>query len=347
MHLAFLSAMRCLYPICVLVFGFVCLVPGGVADAAKGFLGADAIPVTRKIVQTPLPMSGKQLQRRLKPLLRGNLLGHNYDSLIFINRYLSHFKTKQAENVSTSAVEAYWSYRPEAVSEARGKNHGSHCFGLATELTGRLARQKISAVITPSVQWVPAEGMGDPSKPRYDHAAAMVPFQNPSDPHDRGVAILDPGLNFSSPIIVRPNRPTKTRRGGLNLTCTLDESSGAINISHSDRFHAFYHLREWRNPDPRLTRLILTKNPKPEILARNEKGQVVAALRLDLRRRQVLINVEGQKTTVSFEDRKGISKAISKSLARHLGQDVHTLLQRVTQVIDHEGTLQQLRDITR
>lgn len=331
--------------VCIVVA--VHLLGGGAAEAAKGFLGPDALPITRKVTPVPLPMSGKQLQRRLKPILAGHLEGFNYDSLIFINRYLSHFTSRQAKKKGVSAADAYWSYRPQGESEVRGKNRGSHCFGLAADLAAKLARQKITAVIAPSVQWVTAEGLSHPEKPRYDHAAALIPFQNPGDPHDRGVVLLDPGLNFATPVVLRPNRSTRVRQRGLELSCTLDESTGAIHVSHPERFHAFYHLRQWRNPDPRLARLILTKNSRPEIVARDRAGAVVAGLRLDLRGRRVLVNVEGEKVQVPFEDREGIHKAISAVLARRLGQGVQTLRQRVDQVLDHEGTLQELRNITR
>jgi hypothetical protein len=316
--------------------------PGAVHLAQSLPLGTqDLSPAARFAPISPsatVKESSASLCAYLGPLLKEQVTSFNYDSLIFVNRFLEHLEAQREKTPSLSPLEAMKTFEPSAYAEVEG-NGGSHCVGLATHLVDYLREQGLPAFV------VGAREEGSASKLEVFHAAAMVKFENPDDPKDKGYVLLEPGLNFTTPVVIKPDQPGRLDQGGQTYNYTLDDKNLWMDRVFRDGFvkKASFPLQEWQNPEI-LTRLAPMLYDRPALLARNEQGGVVEAVIPDLRQRTFELRVRDQRVIVPFDDPSRLEATVTPEFAEVLNFSREELLGRLEQISRHADELKQLLD---
>lgn len=273
-----------------------------------------------------------------EPLLKDQIVTKHYDSQIFVNRFLDH----RERQLDKSPVAAFGSFEASAGKEA-AEGGASHCVGLAIHLVDDLRKRGVQAFVAPAL--LPPE-MVPKGSPPYAHALAMVPFQNPDAPKDRGVVLLDPGLNLATPIVVRATEPTVLELGGQRWEFRLDEARGEVAVLRSTakgQEGSTFLVREWTNPDEALTRSAPATYTKLKRVVRDDDGGVLAASVIDLDKREITLMAAGQRVRVGFDDLEGLERQCSEAFTGLFGEARTSFIERIRQIVRYEDDLADLR----
>lgn len=285
-----------------------------------------------------VPEGGEALAARLAPTLRRHVATYRYDSQIFAERLLEALDVAQALAPRARVEDVLEALEPAALSEADAVG-GSHCVGLSQALVRDLETQGVRAALGATM----FPGQGDVP---YGHAFVFVPFAHPRDPRDRGVIVLEPGLNLTTPIVVRRDQPFVLELPGQRWVFTLAPGGQRVEVtreSRGDVERSTWDLAAWHNADASLTK-IAAVSPKLKLVSRDEAGDVVAATVLDLDARTLTVRVGAERATVSLDDHERLRAVLGDELALLLElPDRDTLLHRIEKIIARQDDLARAR----
>lgn len=308
------------------------------SDASRGPRITETPTFVLRPWLTQAPVGGDALAAALGPALRDHLVAYRYDSQVFAEQLIDEVRAARERDPAARVEDVLVAHLPQALGATRASG-GSHCVGLAQAIAEELRGRGLPAVIG-ATELPGAGGV------KYGHAFAFVPFRSPDDAADRGVLVLDPGLNLAEPIVVRHHQPFVLELGAQRWTFTLPRGGRHIEVVRAvggTDERSRWHLAGWQNVDASLTKVAATAD-KLKLVARDEAGEIVAATVMDLRSRELTVRVGDVRARVPFDDRARIREVIGDELAELLRfPDRHALLARVEKVLDHEAELARAR----
>lgn len=249
----------------------------------------------------------EQLVTELEVLLKKQTANRNYDRLVYINAFVL-FKAQNPQLSDEEALARFELRSAEIVEQCMG----GHCGGLS----GSLLRESdygpgaylVGSKLPATFQQAKA--------PEYCHVAAMIRFQNPETAEDNGLILLEPGFNITKPIVVKKGVTTTLKMSEEEFwDFTVDEActevvcqprpptgakAWAAKKSRDSRMT--YRTDVYLNPDESLTKPLLRIDGRPQILARDENGEVAAVIAINYAKRQIEFRIGKAKADpVKFE----------------------------------------------
>lgn len=248
----------------------------------------------------------EQLVAELEVLLKKQTANRNYDRLVYINAFIL-FKGQNPQLSDEEALARFELRSAEIVEQCMG----GHCGGLS----GSLLRESdygpgaylVGSKLPATFQQAKA--------PEYCHVAAMIRFQNPETAEDNGLILLEPGFNITKPIVVKKRETTSLKMSEEEVwdftvddACTevvcqprpLAGKPWAAKKTRDSRMT--YRTDVFLNPDESLTKPLLRIDGRPQILARDENGEVAAVIAINYAKRQIEFRIGKAKADpVKFE----------------------------------------------
>jgi hypothetical protein len=302
-----------------------------------------------------LAMGSAELLERVAPITRAHVVDHHYDTLDLFIAFAAHFRIVKLEHPQCSASEALSTFSYDSKGAAAQSEHGhSFCSGLAADLIDQLRDQGLS-----SAMLVGCEIPGNPI--RFPHAAAVVPFENPNDSNDRGVLLLDPGRNLAMPLVITPDQTASIGTGGfLNEFKLVGDSDYAVSPriemntykkkgSREPRHppHRFL-LQELKNADETLNRGLIATTAAGKLVARQEDGQVAAAIVIGLgdapENTTVTFRIGKEREDIPAQDLEAWKSSVSEEFAALFGMTQKGLIDKISAFVESLDVVRMTRD---
>ncbi|MFL6161075.1 MAG: DUF4157 domain-containing protein [Jatrophihabitantaceae bacterium] len=247
-----------------------------------------------------VPRGSGALVAELEVLLKKQTANRNYDRLIYINSFIL-FKAQNPQYTDDEALARFELRSAEIVEQCQG----GHCGGLSGSLLKEVDYGPGAYLVGSKL---PASFQQEKA-PEYCHVAAMIRFQNPETAADNGLILLEPGFNITKPIVVRKGETTSLPMGPAEVwdftvddACTEvvcqprpapDAKAWAAKKSREARMT--YRTDVFLNPDESLTKPLLRIDGRPQILARDEHGEVAAVIAINYAKRQIEFRIGKDK----------------------------------------------------
>ncbi len=281
------------------------------------------------------------LVNMLRERLIAQTVARNYDRMIYINAFLSFME----RNPGLSMDEALATFDVDSAALVVSAA-GGHCSALSCNLLRQGGLGEGAYLVASQL---PADYQQE-GAPEYCHVAAMIRFRNPEDENDQGLILLEPGFNITEPIVVRPGPGTRLDVGEEVWVFTLSEDGSEIvcqpepkdsKVKWKERKkkdkRMIYRTDRFLNPDLSLTVPLLRVDQRPQILARDEKGNVVAVIAVNYKKGVVEFRIGKQRfDPVDFADvdREGVwLGGAAEALAQLFHMSKAELIARIYQAV--------------
>ncbi|HET7863909.1 MAG TPA: hypothetical protein VFL86_05820, partial [Burkholderiaceae bacterium] len=266
----------------------------------------------------------------------------NYDRLAYINAFADYRRL----HPKLSEEEALARFEVDSAALVQ-QILGGHCGGLSGDLL-RSGDYGKGAYLVGSK--LPNE-FQQAKAPEYCHVAAMIRFQHPETAEDNGLIILEPGFNITKPIVVKKGVPGQVVVGDELWVFTLNKDCTEVvcqpqplkdgekwKKKKSDDKRMTYRTDRFLNPDLSLTVPFLHVDNRPQVLARDENGDVVAVIAINYGKRRVEFRIGKDRfEPVPFEkvteDGTWLGQA-AKPLANLLKMTESTLIKRIFDAVN-------------
>jgi hypothetical protein len=292
-------------------------------------------------------MSAKEIANIVQPILSNHLVENVYNRLYPVVQFLDFFEKKREHNSELSPLFALKEFDTKSI--VFSDQHNGSCFTLINNFVKNiptyLSPHLVSAKMSRRFQ---QKGWH-----KYSHVAVVIHYEDPINPKDHGVILLDPNFDIPVPLVFNEkNREISIDMGpkrgkwhfvydGSMIICQSDEEKLSSVGGNVDQME-FYVTHSVADAYSFAFKPLIAADKTLSIVSRDKSGRHTAHLKLNLEKQTIVRSVDGNYLPIQAFD-EFLKTPFDKTFCEKLRLPRDGLNAAVKKIILHLDTLAKLR----
>lgn len=313
--------------------------PSAVVDinnAIRKYKDQQQLIKNSKVVKSGVSFGSEQIVKMVQPIVSSYLENYSYDRISSLAKFLDF-----SESNSLNSLAALDAFDPEVIMSAN--SNSGPCFVLADrickDLPSCLDAHVISAKLSKHFQQTGYHSSV--------HVAVVIHYKNPENPKDRGVVLIEPSFDISTPLVFNEqNRDVSVYMGekkgnwhfhynGSTVSCRSD--------NENDGEMVYYVNYAVNKPHLFASKSVLASDTCPLIVTRDKSGKQVAHLKLNLKKRTITRTVDGKYLPIMTFEQFMENPQLEESFCEKLRFSKNELSAAIEKIIKNKEMLDKLR----